>query len=252
MRFWQPKKQLNDDVKKIDVERLPKHIAIIMDGNGRWAKERNLPRTMGHRAGVETLKRIVRECNDIGIKYLSVYAFSTENWIRPKEEVFALMDLLVEFLTRELEELHKENVVINYLGDITRLPERCIKILKASKDKTKINSGLFLNLCLNYGGRDEILKSFKDIYYEIKNGNISIDDVNEETISSHLYTCGMPDPDIVIRPSGEYRLSNFLIWQCAYSEFWFSNIYWPDFRIEHLHKAIIDYQNRDRRFGGLK
>ncbi len=252
MRLWQSRNQINENIEKIDRENLPKHIAIIMDGNGRWAKERNLPRTLGHRAGVETLKKIVRECNDIGIKYLSVYAFSTENWVRPKDEVSALMDLLVEFLGKELDDLHKENVVINYLGDISKLPKKCQDILNTSKNKTKNNSGLYLNLCLNYGGRDEIVRSFKEIYRQIKNGNIKIEDVNEKMISNYLYTAGMPDPDIVIRPSGEYRLSNFFIWQCAYSEFWFSNIFWPDFRIEHLHKAIIDYQKRDRRFGGVR
>lgn len=251
MRLWS-KKSINRDVESIDMERLPNHIAIIMDGNGRWAKARNLPRSMGHRAGVETLKKTVRECSDLGIRYLSVYAFSTENWIRPKEEISALMDLLVEFLGKELDELHEENVIINYFGDISRLPGKCQSILKKSNNKTKNNSGLCLNLCLNYGGRNEIVKSFKEIYRDIKDGNVNIDDVDEDMISEHLYTSGMPDPDILIRPSGELRISNFLIWQCAYSEFWFSDIFWPDFRIEHLHKAIVDYQNRSRRFGGVK
>ena len=251
MKLWQSKEQNDVDMDKIDVKRLPNHIAIIMDGNGRWAKERNLPRSMGHKAGAEALRKIVSECSNLGIKYLSVYVFSTENWIRPKEEVSFLMDLLVEYLVKELDELHRENVVINYLGDITKLPEKCQKNLKNSKNKTKDNTGLHLNLCINYGGRSEIVKSFKEIYAEIKLGNISIDDVDENMISDHLYTSGMPDPDIVIRPSGEYRLSNFLIWQCAYSEFWFSNIFWPDFRIEHLRRAILDYQKRDRRFGGV-
>lgn len=252
MKLWQLNKQVDGDKKKINKEKIPNHIAIIMDGNGRWAKERNLQRTMGHRAGVETLRKIVKECSNLGIKYLSVYAFSTENWIRPKEEVSALMDLLVEFLGKELDELHEGNVIINYLGDISKLPEKCQDILRKSKNKTKNNSGLNLNLCLNYGGRDEIIKSFKEIYNEIKNGDISIDDVDEKMISRHLYTSGMPDPDMLIRPSGELRISNFLIWQCAYTEFWFSDIYWPDFRIEHLHRAIIDFQKRDRRFGCIK
>jgi len=252
MGLWQLKKQSNRDKEKIDKERLPNHIAIIMDGNGRWAKERNLPRTMGHRAGVEALKAIVKEFNNLGIKYLSVYAFSTENWIRPKEEVSALMDLLVEFLEKELDELDEGNVVIDYLGDISKLPVKCQNILHKSKNKTQNNSGVHLNLCLNYGGRDEIVKSFKEIYKKIKNGDLNIDDVDEEMISKHLYTSDMPDPDMLIRPSGELRISNFLIWQCAYTEFWFSNIFWPDFRIEHLHKAIIDYQKRDRRFGCVR
>jgi len=238
-------------LEKIDKDKLPKHIGIIMDGNGRWAKERNLPRTMGHRAGVETLKVIVRKASDIGIKYLTLYAFSTENWKRPAEEVNALMSLLVEYLGRELGELHKNNVIVNSIGDISKLPLPCQKILYESKEKTKNNTGLTLNLALNYGSRDEIIKAVKEISSEVKSGNISIDDIDEKTIENHLYTKGMPDPDLIIRPSGELRISNFLLWQMAYSELYFSNIYWPDFKPEDLYKAIYDYQNRDRRFGSV-
>lgn len=245
------KKKEQSILEKIDKDKLPKHIGIIMDGNGRWAKERNLPRTMGHRAGVETLKVIVRKASDIGIKYLTLYAFSTENWKRPAEEVNALMSLLVEYLRSELNELQKNNVIVNFIGDISKLPLPCQKILYESKKKTKNNTGLTLNLALNYGSRDEIIKAVKEISSEVKNGNISIDDIDEKTIENHLYTKGMPDPDLIIRPSGELRISNFLLWQMAYSELYFSNIYWPDFKPEDLYKAIYDYQNRDRRFGNV-
>lgn len=237
---------------EIDKDNIPKHIAIIMDGNGRWAKERHLPRTMGHKAGVEAIREIVKECSSLGIKYLTLYAFSTENWIRPKEEITALMKLLAEYLKNEFSELNANNVVINHIGDISKLPVVCQEELNDAYEKTKNNTGLILNLALNYGGRDELLHAFKNMYNDIGNKKLMIDDITEETINSYLYTCGMPDPDLIIRPSGEKRLSNFLLWQSAYSEFWFSNIKWPDFKKEDLHKAIYDYQNRDRRFGGVK
>lgn len=245
----------SQDIVDIDYNNLPKHIGIIMDGNGRWAKKRNLPRTFGHRAGVKTLKKIVREASDIGIKYLTAYVFSTENWKRSNDEVNNIMNLLVEFLRKELDELHSNNVVINTLGDISKLPDACIKILTFSKEKTKNNTGLVLNLALNYGGRDEILFAIKNIFNEYEKGNITkdyIDNISSEQFNNYIYTKGMPDPDIIIRPSGEQRLSNFMLWQCAYSEFWFSDINWPDFDISDLHKAISDFQNRDRRFGGVK
>lgn len=245
----------SEDIIKIDYDNLPKHIAVIMDGNGRWAKERNLPRTLGHRAGVEALKKIVREASDIGIKYLTAYVFSTENWKRSNEEVNGIMNLLVEFLKKELDELHANNVVINTIGDISKLPNTCIEVLTTAKEKTANNKGLVLNLALNYGGRDEILFGIKNMLIEYENGTITKEDmanINSEQFSNYIYTKGMPDPDIIIRPSGEQRLSNFMLWQCAYSEFWFSNINWPDFDISDLHKAISDFQNRDRRFGGVK
>ena len=223
-----------------------------MDGNGRWAKERNLPRTMGHRAAVEAIREIVKECSKLNVKYLTLYAFSTENWKRPKDEVSALMRLLVEYLKKELNELDKNNVIINHIGDISKLPVPCQEQLIISREKTKTNTGLTLNLALNYGGRNEIVRAFKLMYEDIKSKKINEEDINEDTVSKYLYTKGMPDPDIIIRPSGEQRLSNFLLWQCAYSEFWYSDIKWPDFKKEHLYMAIFDYQNRDRRFGGLK
>ncbi|MCM8710618.1 isoprenyl transferase [Clostridium sp. SYSU_GA19001] len=237
---------------ELDIDNLPRHIAIIMDGNGRWAKEKNLPRTAGHRAGVETIREIVKECSKLGIKYLTLYAFSTENWKRPIEEVNALMKLLVEYLRGEFEELNSNNVIINSIGDTSKLPLVCQKELKYAYDKTKNNTGLVLNLALNYGGRDDIVNAFKKLYKDLKYGKLKEEDISEDLVSSYLYTAGMPDPDIIIRPSGEQRLSNFLLWQCAYSEFWMSNIKWPDFRKEHLHQAILDYQKRNRRFGGIK
>lgn len=249
--FFRNKKSVEKN-KDIDMSKIPKHIAIIMDGNGRWAKTRGMPRSFGHKAGVETIREIVKTCSKIGVKYLTLYAFSTENWKRPPDEVNALMLLLVEYLRIEVDELHQNNVVVNFIGDISALPEVCQDELIKAKNKTKENTGLILNLALNYGGRDELIKAFKTIAIEILNGNINVDNVNEELISEFLYTKGMPDPDLVIRPSGEYRLSNFLLWQVAYSELWFSDILWPDFKSKNLIEAIYDYQNRDRRFGGVK
>jgi undecaprenyl diphosphate synthase len=237
---------------KLDYQRIPKHIAIIMDGNGRWAKERSLPRTMGHKAGVETIRPIVKECSRLGVKCLTLYAFSTENWKRPRDEVDAIMNLLVQYLSKEFDELDKNNVVINSIGDIAKLPQQCRIELGNAYEKTKNNTGLTLNLALNYGGRDELLHAFREIIKDIGAGKIKESEVDEQTIADHLFTAGMPDPDIIIRPSGELRLSNFLLWQCAYSEFWFSDIKWPDFKTDDLHKAIYDYQMRDRRFGKVK
>ncbi|OBR94735.1 MULTISPECIES: isoprenyl transferase [Clostridium] len=254
VKFFGLNKNKDQDDKEvhIDLNNVPKHIAIIMDGNGRWAKERNLPRAMGHKAGVEAVREIVKECSKLNVKYLTLYVFSTENWKRPKDEVSALMKLLVQYLKKELNELNENNVIINYIGDISKLPVPCQEQLIISHKKTKTNTGLVLNLAVNYGGRNEIVRAFKLMYEDIKSKKIKEEDINEDTISKYLYTRGMPDPDIIIRPSGEQRLSNFLLWQCAYSEFWTSNIKWPDFKKEHLYKAISDYQNRDRRFGGLK
>ncbi|KYH29892.1 MULTISPECIES: isoprenyl transferase [Clostridium] len=236
----------------IDLNRIPKHIAIIMDGNGRWAKERKMPRTLGHKAGVEAIRDIVKECNNLGVKYLTLYAFSTENWKRPKDEVNALMKLLIEYLKSEIAELNKQNVVVMHIGDISKLPLICQDELNKAYHRTKHNSGLVLNLALNYGGRNELVYAIKGIAQDIKNGDLKIESINEELVSNYLYTKELPDPDIIIRTAGEQRLSNFLLWQCAYSEFWYTNIKWPDFRKTHLREAIYDYQNRDRRFGGLK
>lgn len=254
MLFFNKKKknESKNFLDLIDKNNIPKHIAIIMDGNGRWAKQRNLPRTFGHKAGVETIREIVKACSEIGVKYLTLYAFSTENWKRPSDEVNALMNLLVEYLRSEVQELHKNNVVVNSIGDISKLPLICQEELRNAYEKTKENTGLVLNLALNYGGRDEIKNAVVKIAQLVKENKLQIEDINEEIISNNLYTANMPDPDLLIRPSGEYRLSNFLLWQVAYTEFWYSNIYWPDFNREHLYKAIYDYQNRDRRFGAIK
>lgn len=231
----------------LDLNNIPKHIGIIMDGNGRWAKKRGLPRSMGHKAGVEAIREIVKECSRLGVKYLTIYAFSTENWKRPKDEVNTLMSLLADYLKNEFEELNKNNVIINHLGNISKLPQICRKELVDAYDKTKNNTGLTLNLALNYGGRQEIIEAVKKIAAEK-----SPEEITEDSFKEYLYTKGMPDPDLIIRSSGEMRLSNFLIYQSAYSEFWVSDINWPDFKKENLQKAIWDYQRRDRRYGGIK
>ncbi|MEG1287701.1 MAG: isoprenyl transferase [Clostridium sp.] len=237
--------------EEIDRNNVPKHIAIIMDGNGRWAKEKNLPRTMGHKAGVETIRRIIKESHVLGIKYLTLYAFSTENWKRPKDEVGALMKLLVEYLRNEIEELNSNGVVIKILGDTTKLTAECQKEINDAVDLTKNNKGVVVNIAFNYGGRDEILRAVKEVSKDVKKDILDIDNITDDIFEKYLYTKGTPDPDLIIRPSGEKRISNFLLWQCAYSEFWYSNVNWPDFKENDLHKAIYDYQNRDRRFGGV-
>ncbi len=251
MDIFKFKKDAIKEKIQLDMERIPAHIAIIMDGNGRWAKQRKLPRTMGHRAGMKNIKMMVEESSNLGVKYLTLYAFSTENWKRTKEEVGALMDLVVEFINKEFEELHRNNVKLNSIGDISKLPEKSKAAVEDAMYKTRNNTGLTLNIALNYGGRDEIVKGVKEIAKEVLEGKLQIDNIDDKIISDHLYTSGMPDPDIIIRPSGELRLSNYLLWQSAYSEFWFSNINWPDFTKEDLRRAIGDFQKRDRRFGGV-
>ena len=236
----------------IDLENIPKHIAIIMDGNGRWAKSRMMPRTYGHKAGVETIRKVVKEAQRLGIKYLTLYAFSTENWKRPQEEVSALMKLLVTYLRKELRELDKNNVRITTIGDIYKLPKPCIDELEKSKEETKDNTGLTLSLALNYGGRTDIINAVKKISSLVKNGDMGIDSIDEKIIKNNLDTSNQPDPDLVIRTSGEQRLSNFLLWEVAYSEFYYTDVHWPDFDEKELQKAVFSYQNRDRRYGGIK
>lgn len=251
--MWKLFRKKSNNESNIEIKgKLPKHIAIIMDGNGRWAKARNLPRSFGHKAGVEAIRDIVKECNNIGIKYLTLYAFSTENWVRPADEVNTLMKLLVEYLKNEVKELHQNNVVVNFIGDISRLPMECQAELIKAHERTKNNTGVIMNLALNYGGRNELIHVVKSIVKEARLNKITENDIDEKIIGKYLYTANMPDPDIIVRSSGEMRLSNFLLWQSAYSELWFSDIYWPDFKKEDLHKVIYDYQNRDRRFGGVK
>ena len=231
---------------------IPEHVALIMDGNGRWAKQRGLPRTLGHRAGVEALKEIVRYASEIGIKILTVYAFSTENWARPIEEVDYLINtLLVEYMKKEIDELNKNNVKIRILGNIDDLPVLTRKQIIEAVETTKNNTGLKFNIALNYGGRKEIVDAVKKITNMVLNGMIDEKEINEELFSRYLYTAGDKDPDLIIRTSGEMRISNFLIWQSAYSEFYFTKTLWPDFTKEDLDKAINEYAKRDRRFGGV-
>ena len=229
-------------IEGIDINRLPKHIAVIMDGNGRWANKRSMPRVFGHRAGVEALKGIVTACSDIGIKYFTVYAFSTENWKRPSEEVSFLMNLLVEFMRKEIKELNKNNVKINILGDLTALPEITRTEIEKAVVITKDNTGLNFNIAMNYGGRTEIIMAIKNIAQLVASGNIEIENIDEALVNNMLYTKSMPDPDIILRTSGEQRLSNFLLWQGAYSELVFTDIYWPDFKKENLIECIADFQ----------
>ena len=245
------KKLFKKSEHNVDLENLPQHIGIIMDGNGRWAKKRGLPRSSGHAAGAKTFERIVEDAGNIGIKIVTVYAFSTENWNRPKEEVNALMELLEDYLDHGLERLAGRNVKIHFIGDTSAFSDEFQRKLCHMEKATSSNSGLLLNVALNYGGRAEITNAIKNIAKYVKNGLLSPDDIVEDTVSSRIYTAGQPDPDLIIRPSGEYRTSNFLIWQGAYSELWFSNCLWPDFKKEDLLSAISDYQKRNRRFGGV-
>ena len=237
--------------KEIDYDRLPMHIGVIMDGNGRWAKKRGLPRSAGHSAGAESLKKIVTECNKMGIKYITVYAFSTENWKRPKEEVDFLMSLLMDYLKNAKTTLAGENVVIKAIGSRKELSEELCEEIKKTEEFTKNNDGIVMNIALNYGSREEIINSVKNICKNVCDGECSVDDIDAQMISDNLYTASQPDPDLIIRTSGEERISNFLLWQIAYSEFYFTKKLWPDFKVKDLHEAIIEYQNRNRRYGGV-
>ena len=242
---------MNITEQDLDYKRIPTHIAIIMDGNGRWAKKRGLPRVMGHRAGIKTVREIIKSCSELNVKILSLFAFSTENWRRPKEEVDALMDLLVLTIENELDELIGNNIIIKTIGDKGGLPKYMQKKVVEAEEKTKKNTGMIVNVALNYGGRKEIVDGVKEICKKVINNEISINDIDEHLFSQMLYTKGLPDPDLLIRPSGELRLSNFLLWQNAYTELWFTPVFWPDFTKEHLISAIKDYQKRDRRFGNV-
>lgn len=230
---------------------LPKHIAIIMDGNGRWATKRGLVRLAGHRAGVKNLREILETVKALGIDYLTVFAFSTENWKRPNEEVDGLMALLIEFMDKELEHLTKEGIRINAIGELSKLPQNVIASLSHAMEKTKDNSVCTFNIALNYGARQEILEATKKVAKLYADNEVSLDEVDEALFSSCLYTKNQPDPDLLIRTSGELRISNFLLWQIAYAEIWVTPIFWPDFRKSHLIEGIQAYQARNRRFGGL-
>ena len=237
---------------EIDMNRLPTHIGVIMDGNGRWAKRRGLPRSAGHQAGAETLKKIVTECNKMGIKYITVYAFSTENWKRPKEEVDFLMNLLMSYLLDAERTLAGENVRIRAIGSRAELSKEMQEQIKKTEEFTSKNDGIVMNIALNYGSREELVNAVKNISEKVKSGEIQADDINTDTISAELYTGGQPDPDLIIRTSNEQRLSNFMMWQASYSELYYTQPLWPDFSVSHLYDAIIEYQKRDRRYGGVK
>ncbi|MFZ5649545.1 MAG: isoprenyl transferase [Bacillota bacterium] len=236
----------------LDPTRMPRHVAIIMDGNGRWARRRGMPRSFGHRAGVESLRHVVRVSAEIGLKVLTVYAFSTENWKRPREEVDILMDLLVEYLNKEIDDLCEKNVRIRAIGRIGELPPQAGEAVAVARERSKNCTGLNLNIALNYGGRAEIVDAVREICARVGRNEILLDDIDQNIVSQHLYTAGQPDPDLLIRPSGDFRVSNFLLWQLAYTEFWLTDIMWPDFRGIHLIQAVLDFQRRNRRFGGLK
>lgn len=236
---------------KLDLQELPAHIAIIMDGNGRWAKNKGLQRNFGHREGMDRVIEIVEASKELGINHLTLYAFSTENWRRPDNEIKGLMKILVYFIRRELAKLIENKVKINILGDIDKLPDFAkVEVYKAVED-TKDNDQMILNIALNYGGRDEIIHGVKDILKDYKMGKIKIEDLDDRLFSTYLYTKGQPDPDLVIRSSWDIRVSNFLLYQIAYSELYFTDTLWPDFHKEELYKAILDYQNRNRRYGGI-
>jgi len=237
---------------EIDLSRLPEHIAIIMDGNGRWAQKRGLPRVIGHKAGMEAIRKTVKYCSDIGIKILTVFAFSTENWKRPRDEVNYLMNLLTEYMRKEVGTLHHNGVKIKILGEPDMLPAQTRAEIQEAVILTEHNRGLQFNIALNYGGRAEILKACKKLVRCINDGSIDIDSVDEAMFSNLLYTGNDPDPDLIIRTSGEQRISNFLLWQGAYSELMFTDRLWPDFDEKELRSAILEYQSRDRRFGALK
>ncbi len=233
------------DIKEIVKSTNLKHIAIIMDGNRRWAKEKHLPSAMGHQKGVDSLRSTMRLFDRFGIKYLTVYAFSTENWNRKKEEVEFLMGLLAKTLLNELDDMHKENVRIRFLGDLTKLSKNLVDIVKNAENKTKDNTGVNLNIAFNYGSRDEITNALKAIVQE----GLKSEDITEDTISNHLYTKDIPDPDLLIRTGGEKRISNYLLWQLAYSEIYVTDAYWPEFDENELSKAIVEFEHRNRRFG---
>ena len=251
-RLWSRKNEkLSVSEQSLNSDNIPVHIAIIMDGNGRWAKKKGLPRIAGHRSGMKTVKKITMAASHLGVKYLTMYAFSTENWKRPKEEVDFLMKLPQQFLEMEIDELMENNVQVRMMGDIENLPAHTRAAVAVAMQKTAKNTGLVLNFALNYGGRLEIIEAVKLIASQVAQQQIQLDDIDEELLSSYMQSEQMPDPDLLIRTSGEVRLSNFMLWQLAYSEFYFTDVYWPEFSEEHFTAAIEEYQRRARRFGGV-
>ena len=246
-----PKKNLELS-NEIDKDRIPEHVAIIMDGNGRWATNKGLPRSFGHNEGVNVLKEILKVSKKLGCKILTVYAFSTENWSRPAKEVDFLLNLFEKVLRKEIDEIHHESIKINFIGDLSPFPETLKSILNSSEALTKNNKKFTLNVCVNYGGRQEIVKVAKELALKSFSGEIKPSEVDEELFNSKLLTQGIKDPELLIRTSGEKRISNFLLWQLAYSEIYISDVFWPDFNEFEFFKAIIDYQSRNRRFGGIE
>ena len=246
------------NIQAWEPNRLPTHIAIIMDGNGRWAKKRALPRTAGHAAGAETFRRVATYCKNIGIEYLTVYALSTENWSRPKDEIEAIMKLLEKYLYESIEKMERDKVKMKFLGDTSILSPKLQELIAKTEELSKNFDGVQVNICLNYGSRAEILRAVRETIHSLNAEHDSptshkndLSEITEETFAKHLYTTGIPDPDLIIRPSGEMRLSNFLLWQSAYAEYYFTDTLWPDFDERELDKAIITYQQRSRRFGGI-
>ena len=231
---------------------LPEHVAIIMDGNGRWAKKRGLPRTAGHKRGANNFRTIANYLNEIGVKYMTFYAFSTENWKRSKDEVDTIMELFKDYLNEALDRLNETNMRMVFIGDKSVLNDEIRALMEKIETESEKNDGTVVNMAINYGGRQEVTFACKEIAEKVKSGELNPEDISEDTISANIFTKGQPDPDLIIRPSGEYRLSNFLIWQSAYSEFWFDNVLWPDFTIKDMNRALNDYASRQRRFGGVK
>ncbi|QEC80561.1 isoprenyl transferase [Mucilaginibacter ginsenosidivorax] len=234
---------------QIDLLKLPKHVAIIMDGNGRWAKEKGKLRVFGHHNGVISVRDVVEGCDKLGVKYITLYTFSSENWSRPKFEVMAIMELMVSTIHKEIAGFMKNNIKLNAIGDLDLLPAKCLKELNNAMETTKGNTGVILTLALSYGSRREILHAAKNIAAQVKSGELEIEDINEAVFERNLFTNDMPDPELLIRTGGEYRISNYLLWQIAYAELYFTTKLWPDFRKEDLYEAILDYQKRERRFG---
>lgn len=238
-------------VPQVDMSRLPRHIAIIMDGNGRWAKKRGLPRKAGHAAGAETFRTIATYAKELGLEYLTVYAFSTENWKRPEDEVSSIMGLLERYLKEAIETMAKDKVKMAFFGDLSPLSPKLQELCHRTEEISKGYDGCQVNICFNYGGRAEIIRAAMEFARRCQQGQANPEDLTEEALGDLLYSAGVPDPDLVIRPSGEVRISNFLLWQSAYSEFYFTDVLWPDFTKEELLRAIADFQNRSRRFGGV-
>lgn len=249
MAFFQ--KKSTPAQPQADLQHLPRHIAIIMDGNGRWAKKRGLPRTAGHAAGAETFRSIATYCKDIGLEYLTVYAFSTENWKRPEEEVSAIMGLLKKYLLEAISKMERDRVKMAFFGDLSPLTPELRELCERTQEISTHYDGCQVNICLNYGGRDELLHAAQAYARDCMDGKADPNHLTQEQFSGYLYSKDIPDPDLIIRPSGELRLSNFLLWQSAYAEFYFTDVLWPDFSKEELHRAIAAYQSRSRRFGGV-